>query len=163
MRDASRAVAGRLEALRLTLATAESCTGGLLGATLTAVPGASVWYRGGLVVYSNDLKVRLAGVDPGMLETEGAVSLAVARALARGARTRCDADLGAGVTGIAGPGGGTYDKPVGTVCLALAMEGEILDWTVVFQGDRDRVRSATVEFVLNRILERLDAVAGRAR
>ncbi len=163
MRDASRAVAGRLDALRLTLATAESCTGGLLGATLTAVPGASVWYRGGLVVYSNDLKVRLAGVDPGMLETEGAVSLAVARALARGARTRCDADLGAGVTGIAGPGGGTYDKPVGTVCLALAMEGEILDWTVVFQGDRDRVRSATVEFVLNRILERLDAVAGEGK
>ena len=86
MKDTVRAVAGRLEALRLTLATAESCTGGLVGATLTAVPGASAWYRGGLVVYSNDLKVRLAGVDPGVLEKEGAVSPAVARALARGAR-----------------------------------------------------------------------------
>ena len=162
MKDTVRAVAGRLEALRLTLATAESCTGGLVGAALTSVPGASVWYRGGLVVYSNDLKVRLAGVDPGVLEKEGAVSPAVARALARGARTRCNADLGIGITGVAGPGGGTGEKPVGTVCLALAAEGELFDWTVAFQGDRDAVRSAAVEFALNRILERLDAGPGEA-
>jgi len=157
------AVADMLGKLRLTVATAESCTGGLLAATLTAVPGASAWFRGGVVAYSNDLKIQLAGVRPATLESHGAVSSAVARELAQGARDRCSADLGIGITGIAGPGGGSEDKPVGTVCLAVADEHGIHDWTVRFKGGRETVRSGTVLFALERILERLAPDPGEGR
>ena len=148
-----RAVAERLLNLRLSLATAESCTGGMLGSALTELPGSSMWYRGGLVVYSDDLKVALAGVSPATLEKEGAVSAAVACELALGVKDRCGSDLGIGITGIAGPGGGSEEKPVGTVCFALASESGVEHWTVRFPGDRNRVRSAAVRFALDRILE----------
>ena len=143
----------RLRQLQRTLATAESCTGGMLGSVLTSLPGASDWYRGGLVVYSNELKISLAGVRPDTLDAGGAVSPEVACQLARGVRMRCTADLGIGITGVAGPGGGSPDKPVGTVCLALATDSEVRDWTVQLPGDRGEVRAAAVRFALARLLD----------
>ena len=155
MKEALRWIAGRLTDLQMTLSTAESCTGGMLGAALTSVPGSSAWYLGGLVLYSNELKIRLAGVNPATLASEGAVSPAVAREMADGVRTVCRADLGFGITGLAGPGGGSSGKPVGTVCLALASGSGVLDWTVRLAGDREAVRSAAVRFALARLRERL--------
>jgi nicotinamide-nucleotide amidase len=104
-----------------TVATAESCTGGLLAGRLTDLAGSSDYVRGGLVVYSNEAKIRLAGVDPALIERVGAVSTEVAEALADGAIAALDADVGVGITGIAGPGGGSEDKPVGTVCFSVAL------------------------------------------
>src|SRR5262249_35308232 len=107
-----------------TIATAESCTGGLLAARLTDPPGASEYVKGGIVAYSNDTKVSLAGVAAELISRHGAVSAEVALALAEGARSRLGADVGVGVTGIAGPGGGSEEKPVGLVWLSVAAGGE---------------------------------------
>ncbi len=124
-----------------TIATAESCTGGLLGARLTERPGSSDVVRGGLVVYSNEAKVKLAGVDPALIERAGAVSEEVAAALADGARAALGADVGVGVTGIAGPGGGTPAKPVGLVWLAVGhRDGRRLTRSVTLPGGRADVR-----------------------
>jgi nicotinamide-nucleotide amidase len=106
-----------------TIAVCESCTGGLMAARLTERPGSSEWFLGGAVVYSNQAKVTLAGVDPALIERFGAVSTEVAEALAEGACERFDADLGVGITGIAGPGGGTAEKPIGTVCFSVLERG----------------------------------------
>ena len=116
-------MADLLRARGLTIATAESCTGGLLAARLTDLAGSSDYVLGGLVVYSNEAKAALAGVDPALIERVGAVSLEVAEALADGARAALDADLGVGITGVAGPGGGTPEKPVGLVWLSVAAAG----------------------------------------
>jgi nicotinamide-nucleotide amidase len=142
------------------LATAESCTAGLLAAAITDVPGSSRWYRGGLVVYSDDLKVELAGVPRATLAVHGAVSEPVARALAEGARTRCAADLGVGITGIAGPGGGSEAKPVGTVHLALANGTRTRNWVVRLLGDRTLVRQRTVTLGLDKVRRLLRETAG---
>jgi nicotinamide-nucleotide amidase len=107
----------------LTIATAESCTGGLLAGRLTDRAGSSAYLLGGLVVYSNAAKAELAGVDPALIERVGAVSTEVAEALADGARARLGADIGVGITGVAGPGGGTEAKPVGYVCFSVAGPG----------------------------------------
>jgi nicotinamide-nucleotide amidase len=146
-------VTGRLLArCGATLATAESCTAGLLSATVTDVPGSSAWFRGGLVVYSDDLKVSLAGVGADILERHGAVSEAVARCLAEGARRRCGAEFGIGITGVAGPGGGTEDKPVGLVHVAIA-EGDLRTehWKIRQIGGRELIRRRTVVFALDRL------------
>ncbi len=107
-----------------TIAIAESCTGGLLAARLTDPPGASRYVRGGIVAYANEVKSAQAGVDPALIERHGAVSTEVAQALADGARTHLGADVGVGITGIAGPGGGSEEKPVGLVCFSIAGPGE---------------------------------------
>ena len=107
----------------LTIATAESCTGGLLAARLTERAGSSEYVKGGVVAYSNDVKVSQAGVPAELIERHGAVSQEVAEALADGARERLGADVGVGITGIAGPGGGTAEKPVGLVWLSVAAPG----------------------------------------
>ena len=123
-----------------TVAVAESCTGGLLSERLTNVPGSSVYFLGGVVCYSNELKSRLVDVPPLMIESKGAVSPDVALALAEGVRKLTGARLGLGVTGIAGPGGGTPEKPVGLVYIGLADERGPRQKEFRFIGDRDRIR-----------------------
>jgi nicotinamide-nucleotide amidase len=134
-------VAACLRGLRRSIATAESCTGGLLAARLTDPAGASDYVKGGIVAYSDEAKVALAGVAQELIESHGAVSAEVAQALAEGARARLDADVGVGVTGIAGPGGGSEEKPVGLVWLSVAGgETPSLTRSVNLPGDRADVR-----------------------
>lgn len=123
--DLPEAVSALLARTNSTLATAESCTGGLIARMITAVPGVSPYYPGGVVSYADRAKADLLGVDPALIETHGAVSPEVAAAMAAGVRTRLGADLGLSVTGIAGPSGGTADKPVGLVYLGLAADGGV--------------------------------------
>lgn len=133
-----------------TIAVAESCTGGLLGARLTERPGSSDVMRGGFVVYSNEAKVKLAGVDPGLIERAGAVSEEVAGALADGARAALDADVGVGITGIAGPGGGTPEKPVGLVWLSVShRDGRRLTRSVNLPGGRADIRDRATTVALH--------------
>jgi nicotinamide-nucleotide amidase len=135
-----------------TIAVAESCTGGELIARLTAPTGASEYVRGGLVVYSNEAKVALAGVERQLLERHGAVSEQVARALAEGGRARVHADVGVGITGIAGPGGGTERKPVGLVWLSVAgPHGVSLTRSVNLPGARADVRDRTTTVALHMV------------
>jgi nicotinamide-nucleotide amidase len=148
---------------RRTLATCESCTAGLLAAEVTRVPGSSAWYRGGLVVYHDDLKQELAGVGRDLLGEHGAVSEPAARALARAARVRCHADLGVGVTGIAGPGGGSPGKPVGRVHLAIEDATQARVWKLDLAGDRDAIRRRAVGEALDRLRRLLLLVAPAKR
>jgi nicotinamide-nucleotide amidase len=157
------------EALRRrgeTLATAESCTGGWLGQRLTAVPGSSEVYLGGVVAYADRVKEDLLGVPVAVLAAHGAVSEPVARAMALGARRRFGADHALAVTGIAGPGGGSAGKPVGTVHLALAVpgggEGEVLHRRVRFPGDRERVRWMATQLALEMLRRHLLGSGGEA-
>jgi competence/damage-inducible protein CinA-like protein len=128
----------------LTVATAESCTGGLLAGRLTARAGSSAWVLGGVTAYANSAKEQLLGVPAEMLAEHGAVSPQVAVALADGARARFGADVGVGITGVAGPGGGTADKPVGTVHLCVAGPDGSEVRSLVFPGDRAAVRERSV-------------------
>jgi nicotinamide-nucleotide amidase len=131
------------------IATAESCTGGLVAAACTARAGSSDWFERGFVTYSNEAKTELLGVDAALIAAHGAVSEEVARAMAAGALARSRATLAAAVTGIAGPGGAVPGKPVGTVWLAWGRRGERLQ----LSGDRDAVRAATVAQALQRLAE----------
>jgi nicotinamide-nucleotide amidase len=142
-------VAGALTAGGLTVATAESCTGGLLAGRLTARAGSSAYVLGGIASYANSAKEHLVGVDPQLLATVGAVSPEVAVALAEGARERFGADVGVGITGIAGPGGGTPDKPVGTVHLCAAGPAGRVTRAVVLPGSRAAVRDRSVTLALH--------------
>ncbi len=139
-----------------TVATAESCTGGWIAKALTDVPGSSRWFGEGFVTYSNEAKIRRLGVPPSILKSDGAVSAAVARAMARGALERTGAAHAIAVTGIAGPGGGMPGKPVGTVwfCWAEARAGSPLLRVERkrFRGDREAVRRKTVRWALARLL-----------
>jgi nicotinamide-nucleotide amidase len=133
-----------------TIATAESCTGGLLAGRLTERAGSSAFVLGGLVVYSNEAKAALAGVDPAVIEAHGAVSAQVAAALADGARAALGATVGVGITGVAGPGGGTEAKPVGMVCLSVsAADGRRIDRTVHLPGDRSSIRDRTTTVAMH--------------
>jgi nicotinamide-nucleotide amidase len=135
---------------RRTIATAESCTGGLLAARLTELPGASDYFNGGVVAYSNDVKVSQAGVPRELIEQHGAVSEQVARALADGVRARLGADAGVGITGVAGPGGGTEEKPVGLVWLSVTLDGaEPLTRSVNLPGGRADVRDRATTVALH--------------
>lgn len=133
-------VANALNQNRATIAVAESCTGGLLGQRLTSIPGSSSYFLGGVVCYSNELKSAWVDVPAELIEEKGAVSAEVAVALAEGIRRRTGATLGLGITGIAGPGGGTPEKPVGTVHIALANESATKERALHFPGDRERIR-----------------------
>jgi nicotinamide-nucleotide amidase len=144
------------------IATAESCTGGLLAARLTDRPGSSAYVTGGLVVYADEAKVAAAGVDPALIERHGAVSTEVADALADGARARLGADVGVGITGVAGPDGGSEDKPVGLVCFSVAgPDGARLTHRTQLPGARADVRdrSTTVAMHMVRRLLRGEADA----
>jgi nicotinamide-nucleotide amidase len=132
-----------------TIAVAESCTGGLLAERLTSVAGSSAYFLGGAVVYSNELKTSMAGVPAELIESKGAVSAEVALALASGIRKRTGAALGLGVTGIAGPGGGTPEKPVGLVHLAIAGERGARETAMQLPGDRERIRMFSTQRALD--------------
>lgn len=142
-------IGGWLRARHRSLAVAESCTGGLLGARLTSVSGSSDYFAGGVIAYANAVKVDLLGVDAGDLGREGSVSEVVAGQMADGVRLRLVTDIGMGVTGIAGPGGATLGKPVGLVYVALAYAGGRRVRRFVLPGDRAVVREAAVEAALN--------------
>lgn len=136
-----------------TLATAESCTGGGIGAALTAVPGASKVYVGGVISYTNDVKNRVLGVDQEVLDKYGAVSAPVAGAMASGVRKLMQADVAVSVTGLAGPGGDTFGNPVGTVCIGYADKRQRLAKQFHFYGDRDEIREQSIRAALELVLE----------
>ena len=136
---------------RATIAVAESCTGGLLAERLTNVPGSSAYFLGGVVCYSNELKSSLVGVPPELIEAKGAVSAEVALALADGIRKRTGATLGVGVTGIAGPTGGTPEKPVGLVHIGIADENGPREKSFRYPGDRDRIRQFSTQSALDMV------------
>jgi nicotinamide-nucleotide amidase len=144
----------RLRALGWRLATAESCTGGLIAAACTAVAGSSDWFERGFVTYSNAAKVQMLGVDADLIDRHGAVSEEVARAMALGALAHAPVQLALAVTGIAGPGGAVPGKPVGTVWLALAdTAGRLRAERLQLAGDRAAVREQTVSLALQRLLD----------
>ncbi|EXI74547.1 MAG TPA: nicotinamide-nucleotide amidohydrolase family protein [Candidatus Accumulibacter phosphatis] len=138
------------------LVTAESCTGGWLAQCITAVAGSSGWFDRGFISYSNAAKSELLGLGGDMLAAHGAVSEATAAAMARGALARSPADWAVAITGIAGPDGGTLEKPVGTVCFAWAQaDAQVFTATRRFQGDRRAVRAQSVECALGGLLPRI--------
>ncbi|HWF24974.1 MAG TPA: competence/damage-inducible protein A [Solirubrobacteraceae bacterium] len=145
-----------------TIAVAESCTGGLMAARLTERAGSSAYFKGGLVVYSNEAKVALAGVPADLIERHGAVSSEVAEALADGAIERVDADVGVGITGIAGPGGGTLEKPVGLVCFSVRERGgERITRSVNLPGGRADVRDRATVVAMHMVRRLLTRAAAR--
>jgi PncC family amidohydrolase len=154
-------VGALLAARGLSLVTAESCTGGLVGHRLTNVPGSSRYYLGGFVTYSNPSKEQLLGVSPETLAEHGAVSEATAREMARGARERLGADLALAVTGISGPEGGSLQKPVGLVYVALSSATAGICQRHLFQGGRLEIKQQSTDAVLRLLLAHLDA--GRDR
>lgn len=142
----------------LSVATAESCTGGLIGAAITAMPGSSAVFKGGIIAYANEVKTAQLGVTAELLAEHGAVSAQTAKAMARGARARLDTDIAISVTGIAGPGGGSTDKPVGTVwmgCAVLEPCGEVAVSAELYEFmglSRNKVRDAACLAALEKIL-----------
>lgn len=146
----------------LIVATAESCTGGLISAAITEVPGASDVFRRGFVTYANEAKVELLGVPEALLARFGAVSEEVARAMAEGALAAADADIAVSATGIAGPGGGTETKPVGLVHMAASRRGgTTLHERAVFPGDRQTVRAQAVETALALLRQQAETAPAR--
>ena len=156
--DQARSLQDACLARGLTVATAESCTGGLVAHLITEVPGSSGYFRGGVVAYSDSVKASLLGVPDEALARHGAVSAQVAVAMAVGARSRLHADLGVGVTGVAGPDGGTDSKPVGLVYVAVAGEGAPRVQRFMWPHDREGNKRASAEAALRMLL---DAAGGR--
>jgi nicotinamide-nucleotide amidase len=146
-------LATQLQQRRWMLATAESCTGGLIAGACTDLSGSSNWFERGFVTYSNEAKTELLGVDAALITEHGAVSAAVARAMVTGALAHAHAQVAVAVTGVAGPTGGTPDKPVGLVWFGFALPGQVLTEKMNFGGDRTAVRAATVQHALRRLLE----------
>ncbi len=149
-------VAHLLTKKRLTISTAESCTGGLIAHRLTDIPGSSAYFMSGMVTYSDQAKIDLLGVKPKTLEEYGAVSQEVAKEMAEGVKDKIDTDIGISTTGIAGPGGGSAEKPVGTVYIAISTDDGTSTKKFKFSGDRWQVKKQTSEFALESILELLD-------
>ena len=148
-------VGALLEANGQKLTTAESCTGGWVGQCLTAIAGSSHWFDRGFITYSNDAKRDMLGVDAETLAVHGAVSEATAAAMAAGALQHSSADWALAITGVAGPGGGSRSKPVGTVCFGWAGNDNRLDTeTCHFAGSREQIRAQSVSYALNGLLQR---------
>jgi nicotinamide-nucleotide amidase len=146
----------------LTVASAESCTGGMIGQRITAVPGASAVYVGGFVTYTNDIKIRLLGVDPATIDAHTEVSFETAAEMAAGARERTGADVGLSTTGYAGPGGGTEANPVGTVYIGIATKSGVETHKLYYrQKSRNYIREAAASRVMReavrRVMEELDS------
>lgn len=153
--DLAEVVLDHLRRLGLRIAVAESCTGGLLGGRLTAVPGSSSQFAGGVIAYDNDVKVRQLGISAELLAEHGAVSEVVAREMALGACAALGTEVGVSITGIAGPDGGTPDKPVGTVCFGLALRGEAVGFRKSLVGDRNGIRDRAAQIALFELWKRL--------
>ncbi|MBS0350194.1 MAG: CinA family protein [Proteobacteria bacterium] len=150
----SQQLATLLERYRLTLSVAESCTGGGLAYQLTAVPGCSAWFECGLVVYSNSSKIKLLGVEPQTLEKYGAVSSQTALEMAKCCIKQCNTSLSLSITGIAGPGGGSNSKPVGTVFMGLADQHGFCEARLNnFSSGRHQIREDSISFALQWLLE----------
>ncbi|ESQ13939.1 MAG: nicotinamide-nucleotide amidase [Thiohalocapsa sp. PB-PSB1] len=148
----------RLTDAGLILTTAESCTGGWIAKCVTDVAGSSAWFDRGLVVYSNAAKHELLGVATETLDLHGAVSEAVVQEMALGALRNGNAQVSVAVSGIAGPGGGSVDKPVGTLCFGFALPGQLVTETLHFDGNRDAIRWQSVAHALRRLIGLLDHV-----
>lgn len=144
-----------LKSRGLTFATAESCTGGLVGQIITAVSGSSEVYEGGIISYSNNVKMRVLSVKPETLQCFGAVSQETAREMAKGARGATEADIAVSITGIAGPTGGTAEKPVGTVCFGISTKNDTKTYRKQFgeEKTRDEIRWMAADFALSLVLE----------
>lgn len=147
----------RLKAAHAVLVTAESCTGGWAAQVVTSVSGSSEWFERGFVTYSNASKQELLGVESATLERHGAVSEETAKEMALGALERSRGTVAVSITGVAGPGGGSAEKPVGTVCFAWASDGAARSETRRFAGDRESVRRQSVIHALEGVLKLLDA------
>jgi len=160
MTDVITQLAARLTSLQWMMATAESCTGGLMAARCTDLAGSSRWFERGFVTYSNAAKTELLGVNPDLIAAEGAVSEAVARAMALGAVYRTPAKVSIAVTGIAGPDGGSADKPVGTVWFAWCIDGQVSAQIQHLDGDRSSIRATAVHWGLQGLLQRLPGSQG---
>ncbi|HDR16793.1 MAG TPA: CinA family nicotinamide mononucleotide deamidase-related protein [Desulfobacteraceae bacterium] len=148
-RTMAHVVGGLLRRHGLSVALAESCTGGLIGHLLTGEAGSSEYFKGGCIVYSNEAKMDLLGVNPDTLHAHGAVSGSTACEMASGVRGRLRADIGVAVSGIAGPGGGSFEKPVGTVHLGFCSEKELFSGRYRFQGSRDRIKTEAAMMALD--------------
>ncbi len=135
----------------LTISVAESCTGGLIGHMITSVPGSSAYFMGGIISYSNQAKSDLLSISPDMLKQYGAVSGETAREMAKGVRERFNTDIGLSVTGIAGPDGGTKEKPVGTVYMGLSFDKELISLKYLFKGTREQIKQQTAERAIENI------------
>jgi nicotinamide-nucleotide amidase len=155
--DLVAAMAGLLLKKGWMLATAESCTGGLIAGACTELAGSSAWFERGFVTYSNAAKTELLGVDAALIEAHGAVSEPVARAMAAGAIAHSAARAAVAVTGVAGPTGGSREKPVGTVWFGWSIDGQIRTERRRFDGDRAAVRAATVHHALQTLVHLLQA------
>lgn len=157
MEALAKKVGARLKAARAMLVTAESCTGGWVAQAVTSIAGSSDWFERGFVTYSNAAKQELLGVHPDILKMHGAVSEETAREMAQGALAGGKGTLALAVTGVAGPGGGSRKKPVGTVCFAWASKKGTVVETRHFSGDRESVRRQSVIHALQGVLKALDA------
>lgn len=146
-------LADLLQKNRWFMATAESCTGGLIAAACTELSGSSAWFERGFVTYSNAAKTELLGVEAALIASEGAVSELVARAMVAGALRQSQAQVAVAVTGVAGPTGGSALKPVGMVWFGFALPGQLISEVRHFDGDRAAVRQATLQHALQRLVE----------
>ena len=155
LQDLAIKIGQLLTKLEKSITTAESCTGGWIGKEFTGVPGSSKWYGFGFITYSNRAKLKILGVTKNALLEEGAVSERVVKEMAEGALRNSGSDFVISISGIAGPTGGTKDKPVGTVCLGIGSKDNISCHTEHFKGNRDQVRKQSVTFAFNELLKRL--------
>ncbi|MBB2930817.1 MULTISPECIES: CinA family protein [Paraburkholderia] len=149
-------VGNKLRDGRLMLATAESCTGGMVATAITDISGSSVWFERGFVTYSNQAKTEMIGVPPELIEKHGAVSEPVARAMAEGALSNSRAQVSLAITGVAGPGGGTPEKPVGMVSFGWSNRLHTSVETLVFKGDREQIRVQAAAHALRGLLAFID-------
>ncbi|WP_042262629.1 CinA family protein [Paraburkholderia heleia] len=149
-------VGNKLRDGRLMLATAESCTGGMVATAITDISGSSVWFERGFVTYSNQAKTEMIGVPPELIEKHGAVSEPVARAMAEGALSNSRAQVSLSITGVAGPGGGTPEKPVGMVSFGWSNRLHTSVETLVFKGDREQIRVQAAAHALRGLLAFID-------
>lgn len=149
----SKIVKDLLSANGLTLAAAESCTGGMVSEMITSIPGASGYFLASCVTYSNESKVKLLGVYKETITQYGAVSIETAAEMASGIRNVTGADIGISTTGIAGPDGGTDLKPIGTVCFGVDCKGRVITKKEIFEGDRDNIRKQSSDYVLNLLID----------